>query len=207
MSDGPEEITSKEALAFLMPLHYANRKPSISYSFGWFSEDKLVAVCTFGKPASPPLCKGVCGPENSGYVYELNRLCRNDEFEGQLSRFVSSCLRSLKKENLIIVSYSDTSMNHNGYIYQACNFLYTGVTAGRTDKYTEGNKHPRHYDNENQKGFRKVRSPKHRYIYFCSGNKKLVSGWRASLRYKIQPYPKGENKNYVLGDFQKPVIV
>ena len=28
-----------------------------------------------------------------------------------------------------------------------------------------------------------------------------------NLNYKIQPYPKNENKNYVLGEYIKPIIV
>jgi hypothetical protein len=38
----------------------------------------------------------------------------------------------------IIVSFSDANMGHNGYIYQACNFLYTGKSSNTTkliDKY------------------------------------------------------------------------
>lgn len=207
ISDGLQKISNTTAVNFFLPLHYAGRKPSISYAFGWFVNGEMVAVCTFGKPASMPLCVGVCGRENSKHVYELNRLCRLDDFQGQLSEFVAACLRELKKENLIIVSYSDTGMNHHGYIYQACNFLYTGMTVARTDKYTEGNKHPRHYDNENQNGMRKVRTAKHRYIFFCSHNKRLKHNWLNKLSYSILPYPKGNNSNYSLGEFQKVQII
>jgi hypothetical protein len=98
-------------------------------------------------------------------------------------------------------------MYHNGYIYQACNFIYTGITKKRTDKYTKGNKHSRHYSNDEQGNLRKVRTAKHRYIFFCSRNKKLKKEWRENLRYKIKPYPKGENKNYILGEYMKPEII
>lgn len=168
---------------------------------------QLVVVCTFGKPASPTVCRGICGKENSQYVYELNRLCRIDEYEGQLSKFVSACLRSLKSNNWIVVSYSDTGMNHNGYIYQACNFLYTGCSKQRTDMYTEGNKHPRHYDKEKQGKYRVLRTAKHRYIYFCTNKKSLKKKWKRDLCYPVLPYPKGENKNYILGEYQKQILI
>jgi hypothetical protein len=200
-------LSYTDAIDFLLPKHYSGRKPHIRFAFGWKIDNILVAVCTFGKPASPPLCIGVCGKNNSKYVYELNRLCRIETFNGQLSQFVGACLRSLQKENLIIMSYSDTDMNHHGYIYQACNFIYTGVTKQRTDKYTDSNKHSRHYDNDNQNGLRKVRTAKHRYIFFCTKNKKLKTEWKNSLNYPILPYPKGDNSNYILGDYQKPQIV
>lgn len=201
------DISAKEAWDFLKPRHYAGRKPQISKAFGWKIDDNIVAVCTFGKPASPTLCRGVCGEKYSKNVYELNRLCRIEELEYQLSQFVSACLRKLKTEDWIIVSYSDTGMHHNGYIYQACNFIYTGQTKQRTDKYTPNGKHSRHYKNEEQGKYRVVRTAKNRYIYFATKNRFLKKEWLENLNYPILPYPKAENKNYTLGEYQKPILV
>ena len=201
------DISAKEAWDFLKPRHYAGRKPQISKAFGWKINDDIVAVCTFGKPASPTLCRGVCGEKYSKNVYELNRLCRIEELEYQLSQFVSACLRKLKTEDWIIVSYLDTGMHHNGYIYQACNFIYTGQTKQRTDKYTPNGKHSRHYKNEEQGKYRVVRTAKNRYIYFATKNKFLKKEWLENLNYPILPYPKAENKNYTLGEYQKPILV
>ena len=189
-----------------MPRHYAGRKPQITKAFGWYEEDKLVAVCTFGKPASPQLCYGICGKEFESNVYELNRLVRIEEFDGQLSQFVSACLRQLKSENWIIVSYADSGMSHHGYIYQATNFLYTGCTKQRTDRYIEG-KHSRHADFDNPKGIRQVRTAKHRYVYFCTSDKKLKRQWINTLNYPILPYPKGNNENYELGRVYSQVLI
>lgn len=201
------ELDYQDAVNFLLPKHYSGRIPSISFAFGWELENELVATCTFGKPASPYLCTGVCGKEYKDKVYELNRLCRIDELSLPLSQFVSGCLRKLGKYDLIIVSYSDTAMNHHGYIYQACNFIYTGMTKERTDKYTEGNKHARHYDNATQNGLRKVRSAKHRYIYFATKNKKIKKTYMNNLKYPVEQYPKGDNDNYELGFVLTPMIV
>ena len=74
------EINSDIATEFLLPRHYSGRVPSISKAFGWFVKGELKAVCTFGKPASPALCVGVCGEKYADRVYELNRLCREDDF-------------------------------------------------------------------------------------------------------------------------------
>jgi hypothetical protein len=200
-------LTYHEAIDFLLPRHYSGRKPVISIAFGWYIDRRLQAVCTFGKPASPSLCKGIMGGEYQSNVYELNRLCREDDLDEPLSQFVGACLRRLSYEDWIIVSYADSGMNHNGYIYQACNFLYTGMTKKRTDKFTEGNKHSRHYSNENQNGKRKVRTAKHRYIYFCTRNKRLRKEWESKLVYEIQPFPKNENKNYILGTFMEVEVV
>ena len=189
-----------------MPKHYAGRKPQVTKAFGWYEDDKLVAVCTFGKPASPQLCDGICGKEFSSSVYELNRLVRIEDFDGQLSQFIACCLRELKKENWIVVSYADSGMTHHGYIYQASNFLYTGCTKQRTDRYVEG-KHSRHADFDNPKGIRQVRTAKHRYVYFCTSNKKLKRQWKEALNYPILPYPKGDNENYELGQVYSQVLI
>jgi len=203
-----KEITSEQAVLFLLPRHYSGRKPNISVAFGWFSDnDELKAVCTFGKPASHYLCTGVCGDKWSKNVYELNRLCRTEDLQEQLSQFVALCLKELKKKNWIIVSYSDTQMHHHGYIYQACNFIYTGCTKSRTDMYTGTGKHSRHYKLEEQIGLRKVRSAKHRYIYFCTSDRRLKREWLSSLNYPICPYPKGINQNYILGNYIKDILV
>lgn len=202
-----KEIEYQEAIAFLLPKHYSGRKPVISKAFGWFDGSKLMAVCTFGKPASNSLCKGIAGEEFSSNVYELNRLCRVEELVKPLSQFVGGCLKLLKKLDWIIVSYADSGMNHNGYIYQACNFIYTGATKQRTDKYTPGNKHSRHYTEADQTGMRKVRTSKHRYVFFCASSKRIKKDWLRALRYPIIEYPKGANENYSLGDYQKPILV
>lgn len=191
------EIEKKASHDFILNKHYAQRLPSISWCFGLFINDSLEGVLTIGKPASNSLCDGVCGVEYKAFVYELNRLIVNEGLpKNTLSFFVSSVLRILKKENLIIVSYADEGAGHQGYIYQATNFLYTGKTKERTDKYTESGKHSRHYDDKNNH-LRKFRSSKHRYIYFTGKMKKI---FLENLKYETQAYPKGENGRYVLGE-------
>lgn len=212
MKGSISEIDYKTAVDFLLPKHYSGRIPSVSIAYGWFDNNStdiehLKAVITFGKPASPFLCVGICGKEYSENVYELNRLCRVDDWNEPLSAFVSACLRRLRSKNWIVVSYSDTQMNHHGYIYQACNFMYTGCTKERTDKYTPNGKHSRHYKNDEQGEFRRVRSAKHRYVYFCTFSKALKREWKEHLNYSILPYPKGDNDDYVLGEYIQPILV
>ena len=89
-------ISKQEAIDFLLPRHYSGRKPPISFAFGDIIDNEIKAVCTFGKPPSDNLCYGVCGHEFSKYVIELNRLCREDDYDKQLSEFVGYCLRELK---------------------------------------------------------------------------------------------------------------
>lgn len=202
-----KQISYKEAVQYLLPRHYSGRIPTICFAYGEYTTGgRLVAVCTFGIPASPFLCKGIAGDKWRKSVLELNRLCREPDYPFILSHFVSECLKRING-NYIIVSYSDTAMNHHGYIYQACNFYYTGSTKRRTDKYVPDGKHARHYDNSQQGEYRLVRSSKHRYVYLI-GNKRFKKAVLKDLKYPIYDhYPKGDNSNYVLGDFLKPQLI
>lgn len=197
------KIEYKDTKEILLLKHYAHRLPSISFSFGLFYEGILRGVITFGKPASNSLCVGVAGKEFSKDVIELNRLYIDDgisqAFKNVTSRFVAYALKQLKRENKIIVSYADSGMNHNGYIYQATNFLYTGATKPRTDIFSGFGKHSRHYDKDEEQKYRVFRSSKHRYIYIA-GDKRFKAKVLRALRYKIEDYPKGEARRYKVGD-------
>lgn len=208
--DSISEIAYDEAVAFLLPRHYSGRKPVVSKAFGLVEDGFLKAVITYGKPASPSICKGLCGEQYSDSVYELNRMCRVDDYDKPLSRFVATTLRMLKPLNWIVVSYSDTAMNHHGYVYQACNFLYTGTSAPHADKYVpNGSGHNRHAESFDVRKdeFSVERSIKHRYVYFCTKSKGLKKEWMNSLRYPVLPYPKGDNSNYELGKFIGKTVV
>lgn len=190
---------------FILRQHYAQRMPSISYAFGLYNADgACLGVCTFGKPASNSLCVGVCGQEWSHKVFELNRLITVDGLaKNVLSWFLATCLRKLKKDDIIVVSYADDGVGHTGYIYQATNFIYTGKTKERTDKYSPNGKHSRHYTDE-YSHLRKFRTAKHRYVFFTGkSRKKLLS----ALNYPVQPYPKGDNINYTLGEKAKQKVL
>ena len=197
------ENNDKGLLDYLLTKHYAQRRPSISFAFALLKDSIPVGYLTIGKPASHSLCIGVCGKEFSSQVYELNRLITDDGLPpNTLSWFVSQVLRQLKNEELIIVSYADSGMNHHGYIYQATNFIYTGATKSRTDKYTPSGKHSRHYDDK-YLHLRKVRTSKHRYVYFTKDKKRYLK----LLKYPALPYPKGKNQDYKLGERQKTKVI
>ncbi len=114
---------------WLIKKHYAKRLCSVSYAFGLFDENNvLVGVITFGMPPSSTLAQSICGERFKSYVLELNRLVVNDGLpKNALSFFVAKSIKMLPSES-IIVSFADANMNHNGYIYQATNFIYTGTT-------------------------------------------------------------------------------
>jgi hypothetical protein len=195
-----ERITFDDCREWLLYKHYAHRIPSISYAFGLFENGILKGVCTFGSPPSHSLCIGVCGIENKDYVLELNRLIVESIKKNTTSFFVAQCLNKIDGKK-IIISFADTSQNHTGYIYQATNFIYTGLSAKRTERYDidNPNRHSKSVTEKHGAIYQDLairdRPQKHRYIYFI-GTKKEKKEFLKALKYPIQPYPKGQNKNY-----------
>ncbi len=206
-------IPTSEAEPFLLVRHYAKRMCSISYAFGAWRDKSLIGVVTYGTPASATLRNGICGEEWSSKVLELNRLCCENT-KNTASILVGRSLRMLPRPS-IVVSYADIDQGHVGYIYQATNFLYTGLSAKRTDWKIKGREHlhgatvadeSRGQENRAEwmrekygdDFYLKERARKHRYIYLCGGKTNRES-MRKALRYSVEPFPKGESKRYELG--------
>lgn len=207
-------IEYQDCVEWCLYKHYAHRIPSISFAYGLYrvGGGQLEGICTFGLPPSPTLVQGSLGGKYTDSFLELNRLCVNEGLpKNALSFFVSQCLKLLPPPK-VIVSYADTSMGHHGYIYQATNWIYTGLSLKKEDYVIEGmeNKHNRHLTDVNgikyttqelREAFgdkiKKIERPrKHRYFYFV-GNKREREEMKKSLTYPIvKEYPKGDNKRY-----------
>lgn len=181
-----KQIASKDAYPFILNIHYAKRKPSISYAYGLFDLDNLIGIVTYGQPASPYLCQGILGIEHRSKVIELNRLCLLYNRKNEASFLVSNSLKLLPKPK-VVVSYADDAQNHLGIVYQACNFIFTGTTKPRTDMASKDGKHSRH--NLGDSSQRVNRSAKHRYIYFI-GSKTEKRHMLLDLKYPTLEYPK-----------------
>lgn len=200
-----KQIDYQTAMDIVVNKHYLRRKCPCSYAFGLFNKnlEKILGVVIYGVSPSSTLLKGICGPEEAKNVYELNRLWVDDSVPKNGESFlVSNTMRLLDRE--IIVSFADTSQNHTGYIYQACNFIYTGLSAKFKDPKVKGleNQHHATYANglTNQQVIEKFgadnvyfvdRPRKHRYIYFNTSKtrRKIL---QKKLKYKVLPYPKEE---------------
>jgi hypothetical protein len=200
------EIESKLTYPFLLSIHYAKRIPSISYAYGLYNKGNLVGVITYGTPPSSTLRMGLAGKENIENVIELNRLCLLNNLKNEASYLVSKSLKMLPK-GLYIISFADSSQNHIGIVYQACNFIYLGLSAKRTDWVVEGLEHLhgvtiadkfRGVPNRAQAireeygdKFKLVpRARKHRYLYITATKNKRRQMLK-SVKYKIEEYPKG----------------
>ena len=202
-----DEIDYSLAMDTVVKNHYLHRKCPCSHAFGLFENntDRLVGVVVYGVSCSSTLLKGICGYEEMHNVYELNRLWVSDEVPKNGESFlIGNSIKKLDKE--IIVSFADSSKEHIGFVYQATNFLYCGLSAKFRDPKVKGmeNKHHATYAHgmtmsqlKEKYGDDNVyyvdRPRKHRYIYF-NCNKRRKRELMKKLKYKVMPYQK-DNKN------------
>lgn len=206
-------IKAIETEPWLLEKHYARRMCPISHAFGLYLNGVLVGVVTYGVPSSSPLRSGICGPEYKDMVFELNRLCC-ESIKNYASVLIAKSLSMLPKP-CIVVSYADIAQGHVGYVYQATNWIYTGLSAKRTDWKIKGMEHLHgatiadiSRGQKNRAEFMREkfgddfylsdRSRKHRYI-FMIGSRKQKQEFMSKLRYQIEKYPKGDSKKYESG--------
>jgi hypothetical protein len=210
-------ISVDDAIPWITERHYAKRKCPISYAFGAYRGPNLIGVVTYGTPASSPLRIGICGPPWADRVLELNRLCCENS-KNVASRLVGRSLRMLPRPS-VVVSYADTAQGHVGYVYQSTNFIYTGLSAKRTDWKIKGREHlhgatvadesrgqPNRAEWMREKYgddfYLEDRSRKHRYV-FAVGTRAQCAKIRSDLKYQAIPYPKGKSMKY---DVTAPIL-
>lgn len=204
-------ITADDAKPWLLNRHYARRMCPITHAYGAMEDGRLVGVITYGTPLSSTLKTGVCGDGWANCVLELNRLCCESR-KNLASQLVGRSLAMLPKPS-VVVSYADTGQGHIGYVYQATNFIYTGLSAAFKDPMVKGFEHLHHttigdegrghpsrveflrqkYGEENV--YYIERDRKHRYVFLC-GDRRMKRKMLADLKYPVEPYPKGESKRY-----------
>ena len=205
-----KSIQSYETYDWLKHKHYARRIPPIEFAFGLFDKNNVLnGVITYGTPVSSTLREIL---DNQFKIYELNRLCVNDGLpKNTLSFFVAQSFKILPKP-ICLVSYADSSQNHHGYIYQATNWIYTGLSIPFKEWKIKGLEFMHHttvhdlsrgqenrlkwLKNKFGENLIEVERPrKHRYFYFL-GSKQDIKKMKELFPYKSEPYPKGENKRY-----------
>ncbi len=180
--------------------HYLHSMPGGTVlCFGAFMRDKLYGALSLG-----------VGPKNAHRLVEgvnrtdcltLTRLWLDDILpRNSESRVIGQVIRALKQHTKMkfLISYADPAEGHMGIIYQATNWLYTGISDPQP-KLDLGDGVPRHlrsvgsaFGTHSGKYFREhgldvkfiPQSGKHRYLFFVDPS------WRNRLRVPVLPYPK-----------------
>lgn len=111
----------------LSKYHYLVNAGRGGIAYGAYLGDVLIGACIFS-PLGRQNIAGSLGSTDSE-ARELSRLCIHPSYQKHnfASWFVSRCLKRLPPKYTTIVSYCDTTFNHNGATYKACNFIQDSV--------------------------------------------------------------------------------
>ena len=202
-------VTNQEANKLQIENHYLGRKAQSVQAFGLFENEdmfsEMIGCVIYGKPASPSLCVGICGKEESKHVIELTRLWISDKSPKNAESFlIGQSLKLLDPNWQIVVSYAEIAAGHVGTVYQATNFIYTGLSDAHVVWLLDGksSKHDRHIFDQlggvdkakefyGERLVRGQRGRKHRYVIF-RGSKKRKKDLLVKLKYPVTNYPKVE---------------
>ena len=175
--------------------HYSETIPANRSNYiGAWENDGFIGVVIFGLGASPSLGKPY-GLDNFQFA-ELTRVALSRHIS-PVSRIVAISIKFIKKHNpglRILISFADPYHGHNGSIYQAMNWIYTGITdSSQIWQLIDGTLvDPRRYNGHGHNkpshipaGAKLIKTPgKHRYLY------PLDEAMRKQIEPLRKPYPK-----------------
>ena len=195
-----QPIDYRSAMHYIVEYHYLHRRCPCTKAWALVQDAEVVGIAVVGKPASYTLCNGLFGKSESKNVGEFNRLWVADSMPRNTeSWFVARVLKDCPYDAL--VSFADTEQGHVGYIYQATNWLYTGLSPRQKYFRAKGGTNTGGTQYRRRERMSKARiieefgpdaveeyysSAKHRYVYLVRRRKEL----RAKLCHPVLAYPK-----------------
>ncbi|MBD3350019.1 MAG: hypothetical protein GF364_00855 [Candidatus Lokiarchaeota archaeon] len=116
------QINTKTANKLLDKYHYLSGCGRGGIIYGAFYNGNLIAVCSFSSLIRQNL------PYDRKTSRELSRFCVHPKFQKKNfgSWFISRALKKLPINIKTVISYCDTTFNHDGALYKACNFVEDG---------------------------------------------------------------------------------
>ena len=193
-------ISQSDAKSLIVRNHYLHSFPGgTKLSFGIFYQSFLMGAITLG--VGPFLGYGMVNGATPEDCVTLTRFWLVDDLpRNSESHVIGILLRSLQKETSLkfVLAYSDPAAGHLGTIYQATNWIYTGLSSA-TPLYDIGDGILHHSRSlAHGLGTHSIRylvsqgisvktvpqMAKHRYIYF------LDQSWRSRLTVPVLSYPK-----------------
>lgn len=124
-----KDVELKDARLFVDKYHYSGTIGNSTYRYGCYYNNILIALCSFGNITRNESATrlGV----NSYEILELTRLCIHPKYQKKnlASWFISRCVNEIMKLNKYkcLISFADTTYNHDGTIYKASNWKNDGV--------------------------------------------------------------------------------
>lgn len=202
------EIASHKAIKYAcMNFHYAKAIPVNTFGYSVFNDkNEWCGVILYGTGANNNLAMQY--NLNQGNVLELVRVALNGKQEST-SKALAISLRLIKHKIPLckmIISYADKDQNHNGIIYQATNWYYTGqsmlnkkdasyiIDGKRIHGKTISDKCKRYGLSKNIENAKKVYKAKEVVEYITKGKIKYIYPLDKNLiplcKSLSKPYPK-----------------
>jgi hypothetical protein len=190
--------------------HYSRRMPKSKLAkIGAWEDGRFIGVVIFGVGGGNSTRGDQYGLRASGDVCELVRVALTSH-NSSVSKIVAISLKFLRRANpnlRLVISFADTMQGHHGGIYQAGNWIYTGLTDGDREFHVKGEiLHPRTI---HLRGWRQVESwlrenvdPKSKLVRTPGKHRYLMpldDEMRARILPLAKPYPK-RAKQAITGD-------
>lgn len=195
-------IPCKIAKEYIIKNHYTHGCHNApSPCIGLFEDNNLIGVCAFACPCSENVRASVFGVEHKDWVTELHRLHILDITpKNTESWFISRALKLLKQvkpQIRAVISFSDTTIGHEGTIYKATNAYRLGHT-GSAIFYRDKDGRLRHPHQNgvnitkeiaNERGWiPEKRGTKNRYLYLLPSDKRELRHLKKLCRYNLEEH-------------------
>jgi len=172
--------------------HYSRRMPAgRNVYIGVWESGEFIGAVLFGLGSGSSTNGKRYGLASSHEMAELTRVALR-EHKAPVSQIVAQAIRLVKKQSpglRLLISMADPAQGHVGAIYQAMNWVYTGVTKPDVLYFSRGEwvHHRTATSRGSAKGLpSKKLPPKHRYLY------PLDRAMRRQIEPLRKPYPKRE---------------
>lgn len=180
------KVDCETAKQYICEHHYSHgchNAPSPCYAL--YDNGNMIGCLMFATPCSENVRASIFGEDYKDNVIELHRLHILDVTpKNTESWFISRCMKLLlqdRPQTWCVISFSDTTMGHDGTIYKATNFMRCGKCEGGTFYLDVSGRlhHPRQngvnigLEEARQRGWKPIkRMTKNRYIMILGQNRK-----------------------------------
>lgn len=203
------KVKSSIGREFIVEHHYSGTCHGGPMTWGLYDtshDDELVGVIGFETPISENVRKSVWEDEHEeemkNYTTELHRLVTFDDCPHNTETWFISrgldALKEYKSKYRAVISFADSTEDHDGTIYQASNAIYYGKTGEHTFyRDQDGALRPPRQNGVNiskdearDRGWDiEKRSHKHRYLFLLPDPYESKDDLREMLDVEEKPYP------------------
>lgn len=131
--------------------------PNSGVKIGVWEDGHFIGAILFGVGAGNATNGARFGLSRTNDIAELQRVALKPEHKTPVSKCIAIALKMLRRQSpglRLVISFADTAQGHHGGIYQAGNWVYTGLT--ETDRTYIVFGQPRHAKTIHSRGWRQT---------------------------------------------------